>query len=222
MSYDYLTLIGAKGDGGSIRQWINHDRIPSAIILTFAEQAIYQTLRVRQMLKTQTGTLAVDDDTIALDASYRQRYLFMFTGTKKSRPSSELLDTVLNAFSYDTAGVRTNGKPNMYATDESNIQFEVRALEAYPWLFKYYGTLTALSESNATNFLTDRYPKLLTAACMMNAYEWTKNEREKQYWMRAFEQQVFLANREADQELAGIEINVISEGGPVDVGQALV
>ncbi len=211
---NYTTLVAAKTTDGSIKNWVNDSRVPSTTILTEAQAWIYQRLRVRQMLKTATGTLATNSDTIALDTTYRARYFFMFTGVDKAIPSSRLLDDVLSAFSYDSAGNRTTGQPTMWATDEVNIQFELRANKGYPYLFKYYGALAPLAaSSNETNFLTNVYPSLLRAICLHYAYEHLKDAPKTTYWLAKAEQQIAAANIDSDRELAGVEMQMQIGGG---------
>ncbi len=213
---NYTTLVADRDTDGSIKNWVNDSRVPSTTILTEAEAWLYQRLRVRQNLQTATGTLSTGNDTIALPTGYRGRYFFMFTGTAttaKFVPRSSLLDFVINQFSYDASGNRVQGLPRYWATDSTNIQFDVQADKNYPYLFKYYGSLAALAGGNETNFLTDDYPTLLKAACLYRAYEHLKNDREKLYWLGVAEKEAMAANAESDQELQGAELDVQIDGG---------
>jgi hypothetical protein len=217
MAIDYETLTGTKGEDGSIRQWVNHAGVPATVILTLAEQNIYRKIRIREMLQSATGTVAAGASTIALPAGYRQRNFLMFTGANKSILTPKLLDEVEANFTYDSAGDRTTGIPRMYGTDDTNIIFETELSEARDYHFRYYGDLTALSNSNPTNILTTRYAKLLYTACMVEAYEWSKNEREKMYWQKVMQGEVYEANKEMDQELAGVEMTMVTEGGDANI-----
>jgi hypothetical protein len=213
MAIDYETLVGDKDEDGSIRNWMNHSGVPASTILTMSEQDIYRDLRVRQMLQTATGTLSQDAGTITLPTNYKQLYFFMFTGANKSIPTKKLLDEVTAHWNYDSSGNRTTGTPRLFAADGSTIVFDTQAYTDLTYMFRYYGSLTALSNSNPTNFLTDEYPHLLYCACMTKGNEWTKNEREKAYWLRLYQDEVYRANKETDQEMAGVEMDMVVNGG---------
>lgn len=206
---DYTELIADHDTDGSIRNWCNDSRVPATTILTEAEAWIYTKLRVRKMLFTHTTTsLAAGSDTIPLPSDYVAAYFFRFTGTVQSRPARRLLDYVLSQFTYDGNGNQTTGIPQYYATDESNIQFEVSTSQALNFLFKYYRRLPALSDSNKNNFLTDDFPYLLRATCLWRAYEHLKNTREKQYWLAIAQAQIDEAHKDSDLEMAGMELQM--------------
>jgi len=213
----YTVLTGAKTTEGSIKEWLNHSGAPSATLLTEAQSWIYQRLRVRQMITTATGTLAADADTITLPTGYKGSVLFMFTGSSsvsKAHVTKKTIDFVVSNFNYDGSGNRTTGRPQYWAADASNIQFEVKADQGYPYLFMYYKALAALAATtNETNFLTDDYPTLLRATVLYKGYEWTKNEREKVYWLGIATSEIGKANEDSDLELAGTDLAVsIGEG----------
>lgn len=213
---DYKTLTGDRDCDGSIKNWVNHNKVPSTAILTEAQQWIYQRIRVRQMLTTlPAASTAIGDDTIALPSNYRQPFMFMFTANAsvaKSIPSYKLLDFVLSQFNYQADGTRTQSRPRFWATDESNIQFETEADKVYPYFFKYYAALADLGPDNQTNFLTSTYARLLRVVSVAFAYEHLKNEREKLYYLKLAEGEIFEANKESDLELSGVDLVVQVDG----------
>lgn len=213
MRYD--ELIGDRQTHGSIRNWINNSSIPSTTVLTEAQAWIYQRLRVRQMLKTDTGTLtAGTDDSITLPSDFRQPKTLMFTGTAttgKWRPRLYTLEEVLDAFEWDGDGNRTQGAPQRWAVDATKIQFEVVVDKAYPYRLDYYAALEALGPTNTTNFLTDEYPTLLRCACLFKAAEFLRAERDRAYWANQALREIAEADIESDKaqfEGADLEITV--------------
>ena len=213
---DYKTLIADRDCDGSIKNWVNHNKVPSTAILIEAQQWIYQRIRVRQMLTTlPAASTAIGDDTIALPADYRQPFMFMFianASVAKSIPKYKLLDFVLSQFNYQADGTRTQARPRFWTTDESNIQFETQADKVYPYFFKYYGAPADLGPNDQTNFLTSRYPRLLRVVCVAFAYEHLKNEREKLYYLKIGEGEIFEVNKESDLELSGVDLQVQIDG----------
>ena len=212
---NYTTLVADRDHEGSIKHWANDSRIPSTTILTEAQAWIYAKLRVRQMLLSTQTVVAKGDDTITLPTGYKAPYLFRWIGVvgaadqHSSIPQYRLLDFVLSQFTYDGTGARTRGIPQYYATDESNVQFEVELDVARNYLFTYYRALPNLdSSTNLTNFLTDDYPYLLRAACLHRAFEHLRNSREKAYWLAIAEGQINEARVDSDLELAGVEMQM--------------
>ena len=215
MALKYATLVADRDCDGSIKNWVNHNKVPSTAILTEVQQWIYERIRVRQMLVTATGNLAADADTITLPTRYRQPYMFMFTANAtvaKTIPKYKPLDFVLSQFNYQADGTRTKARPSFWATDESNLQFETQADRTYPYLFKHYAALADLDPDNQTNFLTSTYPRLLRVVSMVFAYEHLKNEREKVYYLKIVEDEVYEANKDSDLELSGMDIRVEIDG----------
>lgn len=212
MTINATALLGARTVDGSIKQYVNHSEVPSAIMLVQAEQWIYDRLRIREMQTAAAGTLSAAADTLSLPARYRQPYHFMFTGNgtvSKSIPTHTTLDVVIGRFEYDSSGNRTTGRPQIWSTDAANVQFDRKADQAYPYRFDYYQALAPLAAStNETNVLTDRFPRLLYAACNAMAQEWLKNEREKSYWLSIAMGEIERANATSDMELDGAEIIV--------------
>ena len=205
---DFTTLVSSRDTDGSIRNYVNYARLPSAQILTSAEAWIYQRLRTREMKATDTGTIS-SGSTIAVPARLRQPIHFMFTGVNHAEVTLKTEDVVREAFTYDGDGNRVTGKPQMYAIDGTNLFFEVSVDQAYTYDFMYYQALAALSSTNTTNFLTDRYPTLLQAACMFKAYEFTRNGPGRSYWLQIARDEIREANVDSDLEISTAEIDVM-------------
>lgn len=221
MVLNYKTLIADRETEGSIRNLCNDSRVPATVILKEAQDWIYQRLRVRQMMARGTSTLAANADTIALSTfpRYRAPIFFMFTGTAslaKSVPRRRTYQKVLSEFSWDGSGNRVQERPQYWATDATNIQFETQADQAYPCLFAYYAGLADLGPNEQTNFLTDDYTSVLTAACLFRAYEHLQNERWSAYWRAIALREVNEANVESDEELAGTELEALVDADEIN------
>lgn len=207
----YSVLTGLRTVEGSIKNWVNRSNTPSTTILTEAQALLYQELRTREMVQVATGTLAIAADTISLTTvapRFRAPRLFMFTanGTAaKYKPKYRMLDEVLDAWEYDSTGARVSGSPEKWALEGDNIQFDKPTDIARPYRFTYYGALAPLSVSNETNFLTERYPRLLRSACLAMVAEFDKDQTERNHWMAAAMDEISRANVQSDLELEGVE-----------------
>jgi len=209
---NYNDLIAAKGTVGSIKNWVNNDEIPSATIVTEAEASIYRSLRVREMITRTTGTLTTSVDNIPLPSDFQDAVRFMFTATgttAKFVPEFKSLPVVLDAWNYDGTA-RATGLPRYWGLTGTSMQFNDPADKNYPWHLEYYRIPPALSTATAssTNFLTSRYPKLLRAVCLVEAYEWLRNEKEKMYWQAVAAREIVEVSRSADLAQTDIELTM--------------
>lgn len=196
---DYTTLVAAKSTAGSIKDWVNADTVPSTAILTDAQAFIYSRLRVRQMMVSASGSLVVDQAYIALPTGYRDTKRFGLTGIYKAELTGVLIDELEDSYVYDDSG-RVSTKPKCFAPDATQLLFDSPPDVAYPYLWRYYGTPTALSGANETNFLTDTYPRILRMACVGFANEFMKDDEERAYWLALCVSEINQANAEGDLE----------------------
>jgi len=72
------------------------------------------------------------------------------------------------------------GSPVQWGVWSEMIHFDVAFDTAAALKMLYYRRPQLLSSSNKTNFLTDRYPKLLRVACLASAAEYMKDDNEYQ------------------------------------------
>ena len=206
----YTTLIGDKETEGSLRNWLNSATTPSAQIIHEAEQFIYQRLRVREMILEDTGTYgSVDSGVLTLPTAYRSPVLLQFTGVNRVFPKHKLLDFVSTQFGYDSAGVRITGTPQYWATNATQIVFEVFADKTFNYQLLYHGSLTALaSSSNETNVLTERYPRLFRTILMGLGYEFHEDDKRAVQYLTKGEALIFATEVEKDLELMGADLAV--------------
>jgi hypothetical protein len=170
---DYDTLVGDKTTAGSIKDWINYDRIDSVGILTEVQAWIYAKLRVRQMQVTASVAIASGASTAAFPDGYLDPLHFGIPGTiaRLRRKDIEWFQTNLG---FDENAVLPSGPPT-YWTDYNNaIKLNTVADQAYTASMVFFKKPDALSSSNPTNWLTDRYPTLVRRSCLMLAAEYRK------------------------------------------------
>ena len=211
MTITYTMLVADKTTNGSIREWVNNSLIPSTLILTLAEQYIYQELRVREMLTLTIGQTIVGNDYVSLPANYRSPRSFWFSGAEKSKVRHKTLEYVEEHVQYETDGSVLQSKPQFYFANETQVRFEVRAKEVYPYRFWHYAAKAALASDNATNFLTERYALLLYYACAFQAYLWLRNEGEQAKYKALADEMIEKINIEADEEMGrDLEADIVA------------
>lgn len=181
---DYSTLIGTKATPGSIKDWVSSNRVDGSSVLKTAQAVLFsgsfaggimQALRVREMRKTATLALAIGDSSVALPTRFLDPILLR----------NVTYDTVLKARSEDwiegrrayESGVLTSGEPMFFSIYDGAFQFDVKADAVMSLRCLYYEKPEPLSLTNETNFLTDRYPHLLQAACEMVAFNYLHDDQ---------------------------------------------
>lgn len=192
---DYVSLTAAKGTPGSIANWANYGLLPTNDLLTDAQSLIYQTLRVREMrsapfpLQLIIGTISINLpvdflDPIAVFDQYQQplmhrdprslfrmRYLPAGGFGDFNFPDFDPLD-------FATGSAWTQSVPSSYAIFGEQLQFNCAANAAMLYWLIYFKSPPVLSATNKTNFLTQRYPHILRAACLAVAADFRKDQAD--------------------------------------------
>lgn len=167
---DYVTLVGAKTLDGSIKGWVNYEKISATSALTEAQAYIYGAMRSREMKGSATLALAAGASFVAHPADYLDPLSLTIASEAGTEISQRTEAELARLRVYDDASLST-GLPCWYAVYDDRFNFEVAAEDACTLALVYYRRPAALSESNPTNFLTTRYPGILRAACLMAAFD---------------------------------------------------
>lgn len=226
---DWITLTGVKGTPGSIADFLNNSTLAasSPFIVQEAESMIYRRLRHWQMLTGPiAGTLTIGTDSIAMPADCLEPHLLTLTGQYQGFLVQKTLHDIMSRWAYDNSGNRLQQQPIVYAFNQSNIVFDSPPDQAYPYALVYYQQPAALSASNPTNFLTTTYPRLVRAACLIIATEWTKESGagtfDRTYWMQVFGEEIARAQAESDEARRATTAGAIFIGGGGDGGMPAV
>lgn len=182
MAVDYTTLVADKSTAGSIKYWVNHDLVDAAGALILAQAWIYNRLRAAAMRDEVTVELDEGNYYEALPSGFLAPVSFKWRGD--ADPIRYVHENLLNRF-RDEDGDPDAGRPQRYAIFGDKFQFEVKADDDLTADVICYTTPAALSGANTTNFLTEKYPALLRAACTAYGYEDRKrfDEAKTQFLM---------------------------------------
>lgn len=167
---NYTTLVASETTVGSIKYAINYSRIDSTGILEEAQAWIYSKLRVRQMTAVADIAIAAVASTVAFPTGYLDPLQLSIPGYN-NRLRVKDIEWFRSHLGWDQNGVMPEGLPSYWCDFNNLIQFDTKADQAYTAKMVYFKTPLALSASNETNWLTDRYPSLLRRACLMLAAE---------------------------------------------------
>jgi hypothetical protein len=175
---NYSTLTGLKTVAGSIQNWVNRSDIPAAEILTEAQALIYERLRVREMQARGELSFATSAQTASLPTGFLDPV--SFRPYEWASPLPFVHEDALDEY-RDADGVLSSGTPSRWAIIGEAAYVDLLPSTTFAGLMLYYKTPTALSGSNETNFITDRYPSLLRYACLAKAYEHMKDQKAAEY-----------------------------------------
>lgn len=176
MPMNYTTLVADKDTAGSIKYFVRHSEVPSDFILERAQDAIYQILRVREMITRATGTIATDASTITLPTDILEPMALVRTGAYKGPIRFLDQEHFESRTGEDTSSAVYPGTPTSCTYSSTLLYLDSKADQDYPYRLWYMGKPAYLSGSNTTNFLTTRYGNILEAMCKHYAYEHREND----------------------------------------------
>lgn len=176
MAMTWTSLTGTKTTAGSIKSWVNYDRIDPGEVLYEAEAMIYGMLRVREMRVSTTLSLSLNDLTKALPARFLDPWACRIPAKQMDLVQFHEETLVQRRVWDSTASNYTTGIPCNYAIFDEALNFDVRASEALTVFLGYYESKAPLAADNTTNFLTNRYPTILRAACCAMAADFMDDD----------------------------------------------
>lgn len=214
MPMDYTTLVADKTTEGSIKYFVRHAEVPSTYILERAQDAIFQILRVREMIFRSDGTILEGQGNVTLPTGILEPKSLYLTGSYRSRIKILDQDHFESRLGEDTDGSLYPGTPNSCTFDSSKLYFDVKADQDYPYRIWFMGKPDYLSGSNLTNFLTTRYGNILEAMCKHYAYEHRENDAKAAAELEKAMAYITKANEEFDmfQQAIQTELYWSNEG----------
>lgn len=187
MAMTYTTLVGDVTTEDSIKYWVRHSKVPSTSILSRAEAAIYAKLKVREMMARATGSIAQNATTITLPADCIFPIGLYLTRNYKGKIDLLDQDHYERITGEDEDGNLYEGTPCRATFDKTLVYLDVKADQTYYYRLWYLQKPAALSDTNTTNFLTDRYEHILEAMCKHYAWKHRgeKSEANDEYALAA-------------------------------------
>lgn len=200
MAMTYSGLVAGTESSASIKSWALDDTIPADTILEEAQELIYRKLRVRQMIAVATGTLTSSATATDLPDRYLAAIRFDAIAPTQFEITRRTLEQVYDQRQYSTSGVIQTSQPDAWSVSGTTAVFQAAADQTYTVVMPYYRAPDLLSTGNETNFLTERAPKLIRAACMAGAAEWAKDKSNIAYWTEMMDDQIEQLMVEDDSE----------------------
>lgn len=182
----------------AVANWANRsdltDRIPEFIAL--AEARINRKLRLRTMESNQTLTGSVGSREIALPTDYLEPLVLWLeadTGREQLRfvPADLLLTSP------------TDGQPEYWTIDGSNIAFERECDQAYSFTFRMLQSF-ALSDASPTNWLLTNCPDVYLFGARAEVAPYLQDREDVGVWEPRFLQAMEDVNTQQSRGRSGL------------------
>ena len=163
----------------TIADYLNRDDLTSIIpsFITLAEAKFNRKLRVRQMVKRANAT--IDTQYFAFPADFLQAKELQLN----TSPITYLQYVTQNQGTYGSANQYISiGKPEYYTIIGTQIEVIPTPDTGYAGELTYYGKITALSDSNTSNWLLAYAPDLYLYGALLEATPYLKDDERLAVW----------------------------------------
>lgn len=134
---------------------------------------------IRGNITRTAGTLTAGTATLARPADFDEAYRFVFTGDTGSALEFVGAEQLRLEFRSGT------GHPH-YWTVSDVIEFDVAPDSAYAYELAYYASVTALSDSNTSNWVLASYPNVYLSACLYHLWLFVQDYVTADRWMAQY------------------------------------
>jgi hypothetical protein len=163
----------------TIADYLNRDDLTSIIpsFITLAEAKFNRKLRVRQMVKRATATL--DTQYFAFPSDFLQAKELQLN----TNPITNLQFVTMNQGDYASQNLYISvGKPQYYTIIGTQIEVIPTPDTSYTGQLTYYGKITALSDSDTSNWLLAYAPDLYLYGALLEATPYLKDDERLATW----------------------------------------
>ena len=170
------TFAGLKA---TIADYLNRDDLTAVIpsFITIAEAKFNRKLRTRQMVKRATATL--DTAFFAFPADFLQAKEFQLN----TNPITYLeFITEKQGDLMRQDAIIAAGKPKYYTIVGTQLEVIATPDSSYTGELTYYGKITALSDSNTSNWLLAYAPDLYLYGALVEAAPYLKDDERIAVW----------------------------------------
>lgn len=167
----------------SVADWINRDDLTAVIVdfISLAEAQIERTLRTTQMIVRATAS--IDGEYSAVPAD------FLETRTVKlnTNPIQPLQFETVDSLDSLRIQYIAPGRPQYFGIVGTQIRVVPVPDTTYTAELIYYGKLTKLSSTNATNWLLTSSPDIYLYGALLQGAPYLQNDERIQTWATLYE-----------------------------------
>jgi hypothetical protein len=167
----------------SVADWINRDDLTAVIVdfISLAEAQIERTLRTTQMIVRATAS--IDGEYSAVPADFLETRTVKLNTNPIQPLQFETVDSLDSLRTQFTAP----GRPQYFGIVGTQIRVVPVPDTTYTAELIYYGKLTKLSSSNATNWLLTSSPDIYLYGALLQGAPYLQNDERIQTWATLYE-----------------------------------
>lgn len=189
----------------SVASWLHRSDLTTFIpdFIALGEARIYRELRIRAMEVALSQAIA--SGVVAIPGAYVELKHAYIDGSPV-----QILTRKDATWIYENYPTRSaDGKPKFIASDAGNFIFGPFPDSTYTVKGTYYQRLTALSDSNTTNWFTTNAPGILLFAALSEAEPFLKNDPRIELWNAKYVQEKDgIEMEERDERFSGSPLSV--------------
>ena len=184
----------------AIADFLDRDDLTSAIptFISLGEADMNRLIRHWRMEGRSTAEIDTQYSAVPADFLEPIRFYLTANGTQPLEliSQAELLDRKYN-------NGNTSGRPSYYAVTAGELEVFPVPDSTYDAELYYYKRITALSDSNTTNWLLTYYPDVYLYGALMHSAPYLKDDARIQIWNGLFQSALASVNLESDKAKFG-------------------
>ena len=168
----------------SISSWLDEDALSLTVpdFITLAEAEFNRKLRVLEMETRATLDTVAGDDRYALPTGHLQtRRLTITTDSERS------LEYITPVELVDLKPNSLTGEPAYFTIEDAEIRLLPTPASAYEMDQIYFKEITALSDSDPTNFLLTNHPDAYLYGSLVHAAPFLRDDERVAMWNAGYE-----------------------------------
>lgn len=192
----------------AVGNWLNRSDLTSYIpdLIALGEARVYRELRIRAMEATLNITIA--SGVAALPTDYVELKYAYVDGTPVQPLQRKTAEWILNKYPTRSA----ERLPFFIAQDGGNFIFGPYPDSTYTIKGTYYKRLTALSDSNTSNWFTTNAPGILLFASLLEADVFLQNDDRIQLWQAKYDQEKSgIAEEDRNEAFSGSPLSMVTQ-----------
>jgi len=170
----------------SLANWLNRSDLTTEIagdFIVLAEKDFNSKLRIGRMIESN-ASFTIDSETETLPTGFLQvrDFYILEGGTKYS------LEYITPVQMDQIKGGSTTGMPRTFTILGNNFRFAPIPSSSYTAVINYYKEFTALSSSNATNYILTNHPSIYLYGALYHAANFLGGiePRQTQQWQQQY------------------------------------
>ena len=179
----------------SITDFLNRDDLDTVApdFITLAEADLSR--KVRHWRMEGRATAEIDTQYSAIPADFLEVITFHVT-SGNLRPLELISQAEMMQRRYEN--LDTSGKPAYYALTAGEIEVYPTPDGTYTTELYYYKRISALSDSNTSNWLLEYFPDAYLYGSLVHSAPYLKDDARLQLWAALYEQAIASINRESE------------------------